>query len=79
MPVVTKKIKISSRGETDIIDITPDVSDLLEKSKLKDGIVNIFVPGATGGLTTVEYESGLISDLKDAFDYMTVLTSKCHF
>lgn len=66
--VVTKTIKIKSRGETDIIDITSDVKNILKKGKLKAGTVTIFVPGATGALTTVEYESGLVSDLKEAFE-----------
>lgn len=66
--VVTETIKVKSKGETDIIDITPEVGEILKSSKLKEGIVNIFVPGATGGITTVEYEPGLIKDLKDAFE-----------
>ena len=66
--VITKDIKIKSRGETDIINITNEVKNAVQKSKIKNGIVNIFVPGATGALTTVEYESGLVSDLKDAFE-----------
>ena len=68
MSVVTKKIKLSSKGETDIIDITDKVSDCVEGSRLKDGIVTIFVPGSTGGLTTIEFESGLISDTQRAFE-----------
>ena len=68
--VVTKNIKIKSRGETDIINITDEVEDSVRKSKLKNGVITVFVPGATGGLTTVEYESGLVDDLKDAFERM---------
>ena len=68
MSVVTKKIKLSSKGETDIIDITARVTDCLGGSKLKDGIAVVFVTGATGGITTVEYEPGLVQDLKDAFE-----------
>lgn len=66
--VVTRSIKIKTRGEADIIDVTPDVSSALQKSKLKEGIATVFVPGATGALTTVEYEPGLVSDLKAAFE-----------
>lgn len=68
MSVVTKKIKLNSKGETDIIDITARVADCLGSSKLKDGIAVVFVTGATGGITTVEYEPGLVRDLKDAFE-----------
>ncbi|MGB2705526.1 MAG: secondary thiamine-phosphate synthase enzyme YjbQ [Candidatus Omnitrophota bacterium] len=66
--VVTKSIKLKSRGETDIVNITGEVEGALGKTKLKNGIITIFVPGATGALTTVEYESGLVSDLKEAFE-----------
>ncbi len=66
--VVTKSIKLKTKGETDIIDITDQVSDCIGDSKVKDGIVTIFVLGSTGGLTTIEYESGLISDAKRAFE-----------
>ena len=66
--VITKNIKLKSRGETDIINITGEVEGVVGKSKLKNGIVTIFVSGATGALTTVEYESGLVSDLKVAFE-----------
>ena len=66
--VITKSIKIKSRGETDIINITGEVKSVVSKSKIKNGVVTVFVAGATAGLTTVEYEPGLISDLKDAFE-----------
>lgn len=66
--VVTKHIKLKSQGETDIVDITHEVENSVRHSKLEDGIVTVFVPGSTGGLTTVEYESGLVSDLKEGFE-----------
>jgi len=66
--VATKIIKLNSQGETDIIDITDKVQSLVKASKIKEGTVNVFVKGATGAVTTVEYEPGLVSDLKDAFE-----------
>jgi len=66
--IVTHNVKIKSRGESDIIDITREVADAVRKSKANDGIVSVFVSGATGALTTVEYESGLVNDLKEAFE-----------
>jgi len=66
--VVTKVIKLNSQGETDIINITSHVENNVKKSKIKEGIVTVFVKGATGGITTVEYEPGLVDDLKDAFE-----------
>lgn len=66
--VVTKSIQIRTRGESDVVDITGAVEEHLKDSELSDGIVTIFVPGATGGVTTIEYESGAVRDLKDAFE-----------
>jgi len=66
--VVTKHIKLKSQGETDILNITSEVQNALKKSKIKNGTVTVFVSGATGGLTTVEYEPGLVNDLKDLFE-----------
>mgnify|MGYP001598684780 CR=1 FL=1 len=68
MAVVTKKIKLSTKGDTDIINITAEVASAVLSSKLKNGSVTIFVPGSTGSITTVEYEPGLVEDLKKFFE-----------
>ena len=66
--VVTKRIGLKTKGDCHIIDITRQVAQEVAGSGLKDGTVTVFVTGSTGGVTTVEYESGLISDLRDLFD-----------
>ena len=62
MIIVTESIQLSSRGENDIIDITRPTSKALEDSKLKRGIVTIFIAGSTAAVTTIEYEPGLKAD-----------------
>ena len=62
--VVTKEISFWSKGEVDIIDITTQVQAELDDIKPKSGIVAIFIPGSTAGVTTIEHEPGLISDFK---------------
>ncbi|MBZ9569289.1 secondary thiamine-phosphate synthase enzyme YjbQ [Patescibacteria group bacterium] len=62
------RFSISTKGFNDIIDITDQVSEILEKSKVKDGACLISCPGSTCGLTTIEYESGLIKDLKKVLE-----------
>jgi len=64
MNVVTEHISVSTKGNVDILDITDDVSRLLRKSNFKSGIVTVFVHGSTAALTTIEYEPGLIEDMK---------------
>lgn len=68
MSVITKKIKLDTKGDTDIIDITGQAASAVAKAGVKSGIVAVFVSGSTGGLTTVEYEPGLVQDLKKAFE-----------
>ncbi|RLE14650.1 YjbQ family protein [Candidatus Aerophobetes bacterium] len=68
MGVYTGKIILEDRGGYEVFNITEKVKAEVEKSGLKKGIVNIFVPGATGALTTIEYEPGLIQDLKELLD-----------
>ncbi|MBL7150912.1 YjbQ family protein [Candidatus Microgenomates bacterium] len=58
------RFPISTKGFNDIIDITSQISREVEKSKIKDGICLISSAGSTCGITTIEYEDGLIADLK---------------
>ena len=62
MTVITKAIKINSKGENDMVDITDQTLKAIQESKLKDGIVTVFVSGSTGAITTIEYEPGLRND-----------------
>jgi secondary thiamine-phosphate synthase enzyme len=68
MPVLTEYLKLSTKGNCQVIDITPDVSARLKKLAIKDGIVTASVLGSTGGITTCEYEPGLVKDIKELFD-----------
>ena len=68
MAVVTKYIKLSTRGNTEVVDVTGQVRELLTESGLKNGIVCASVIGSTGALTTCEYEPGLVKDIKEIFD-----------
>ena len=58
------RFSIKTKGFNDIIDITSQVSEAVKESKVKDGICLISCPSSTVGFTTIEYESGLIEDLK---------------
>ena len=52
----------------DLIDITDRVSEAIAESGLSSGIVLVFVPGATGAVTTIEFETGLVKDMRDALE-----------
>lgn len=62
MTVISKTIKIHSKGENDLINITNDVEKIVQDSKIQSGTVTVFVSGSTGALTTIEFEPGLIKD-----------------
>jgi secondary thiamine-phosphate synthase enzyme len=62
--VVTGRISLDTRGECDIIDITPQVAEQVAQSGVTSGLVTVFVAGSTAGVTTIEFEPGLVSDLK---------------
>jgi len=67
--IVSKEIKFSTQGHTDIIDITPMLSSFLAESGLREGTLSAFAVGSTAGITTVEYEPGLVgTDLPGLFD-----------
>lgn len=68
MTVVTKTIELQTRGNGDINDITQGVTSAVKETGLQDGTVTVFCPSSTSALTTIEYESGCISDLQRLFD-----------
>lgn len=68
MPVISEMISLRTKGNADVLDITGQVAQVVSTSGLKDGVVTIFTPSSTSGLTTIEYESGCIKDLRRLFD-----------
>jgi secondary thiamine-phosphate synthase enzyme len=57
-----------SRGNCDIINITGDISSVISDSLIKNGIVTVFAIGSTTGITTLEFEPGLLKDIPAFFD-----------
>ena len=66
--IATDIIALNTKGFTDVIDITGRVTKVVEQSGVKNGLVTIFCSGSTGGITTIEFESGVINDLKKAIE-----------
>ena len=62
MQVKTERIHLTSRREGDILDITDQVEGAVRGTGIRNGVATVFVPGATGAITTIEYEPGLIHD-----------------
>jgi secondary thiamine-phosphate synthase enzyme len=66
--VRTQTLRLSTQGDAHVIDITRDVARALAETKLQDGLVALFCPGSTGGLTTIEFEAGAVQDLRACFE-----------
>lgn len=68
MAVESREFKINTKGYCDIRDVTDTVAELVQQSEISDGTVTVFTPGSTAGVTTIEYEPGLLEDLPDLFE-----------
>jgi len=66
--VITRKIEIRTRGECDLIDITDRVQSEIASAGIDSGTVTLFIGGSTAGLTTIEYESGVLKDLQEMWE-----------
>ena len=66
--VASEFISLHTQGFGDIIDITSRVADIVEGSKVRNGAVIVFCAGSTGAVTTIEYETGVLEDLKEAIE-----------
>jgi len=66
--VITKRINLQTKGDCDIIDITSQVEQEVAKAGINSGVVTLFVAGSTAGLSTMEFESGLISDFQSMWE-----------
>lgn len=66
--VVTRKISLQTKGHCDIVDITPEVRQEVAAAGIDNGTVTLFMAGSTAGITTIEAEPGLLSDLKSMWE-----------
>ena len=76
--VYKEKIKLETQGFNDIIDITPKLKEITKKSNIKEGILVVSLAGSTGGITTIEYESGLLNDLPELLEKLIPSTRTYH-
>ena len=70
MVVESYSIIVRTRGEEDMVDITDKVQKIVDRTKTKDGVASLFIPGSTAALTTIEYEPGLLSDFPRMLERM---------
>lgn len=68
MEIKTENITVNTKGNCDVIDLTPKIIGILEKLRLNEGNVTVFVTGSTASISTIEYEPGLKKDLPEILD-----------
>ncbi len=66
MIITTHTEELKTKGQDDCVDITDAVEQAVRRAKITEGLATVFVTGSTAGVTTIEYEPGLVKDLKDA-------------
>ena len=62
----TQELSVQTRGEGTIVNLTPMIVGAVEESGVQDGVLHLFVQGSTAALTTIEYEEGVLEDLRHA-------------
>ncbi len=78
MAVIHKQLDFETEGNAHIVEITEQLARMLRETDLEDGIMNIFVPGATGAITTLEHEPGVCHDFRALFDFIAPVDRDYH-
>ena len=76
MRIKLNQIFLTTNGNTEIIDISQQINECILSSTITDGLVTIFCPSSTSGVTTLEFEEGVLQDLKRTFNDIVPIDSK---
>ncbi|PIQ88219.1 MAG: secondary thiamine-phosphate synthase enzyme [Candidatus Omnitrophica bacterium CG11_big_fil_rev_8_21_14_0_20_43_6] len=68
MEIITQKISLPTQGNPDLLNITEKIRDILKAAGLKKGSLVVFVVGSTAGITTFEYEPGVVKDMQELYE-----------
>lgn len=78
MTIICEKFTVHTKGNTDIIDITNDVKNLVYRHSLQNAVVYVYVAGSTVSITNIEFEPGLLVDLPEALDRIAPVNKDYH-
>src|SRR5512135_2330261 len=78
MRIATDRIRVDTKGNDDMVDLTPALVEALARQGLREGTASIFVVGSTAGVTTVEFEPGLKKDIPEALDRLAPKNRRYH-
>ncbi len=77
MEIINQRITLKTKGSGDLVNITDEISELLQKSKLIKGNVTVFNIGSTAAITTFEFEPGMIKDMQELYE--KIVPSSQHY
>jgi len=63
-----EELTLRTNGETDVVDVTEEVRAIVARAGIEDATVHVFTPGATAGVTAIEFEPGCVADFRRAFE-----------
>lgn len=66
--ILTEHVAVTTKGDSTLVDLTEQVASVLAGSGMTEGQALVFAPGATAGVTTIEYEPGLLHDFPEALE-----------
>jgi len=78
MKIINEVIRLKTKGNPDLLNITEEITRLLKSTKLKKGNVTVFVVGSTAAITSFEYEPGLIEDMRDLYEKLIPQNRRYH-
>ncbi len=70
MTVLSGTLEFATTSDTDVLDMTTEAAEFVQTSQIRDGILVVFAPGSTAGITTIEFEPGALSDLRRALEVL---------
>ena len=78
MTLISEKFVVHTKGNTDIIDITNDVKNIVYRHSLQNAVAYVYVAGSTVSITNIEYEPGLVKDLPEVLDEIAPMDKDYH-
>jgi secondary thiamine-phosphate synthase enzyme len=74
----TAQIRVSTEGDSDIVDITRGVEEIVATAGISEGVVSVFVAHSTAAVTLIEYETGGVADLRDLMERLVPASGDYH-
>jgi len=68
MQIITRELRLNTKGNPDLLDITSQIEEALDETGLREGNLTVFVIGSTAAITTFEFEPGLNADIREMFE-----------